>query len=86
MMRRIGLWALCGFGVAGFWVVFSMVVGPNANLGHSPVVAITVPSSLLGRTIPLAYYQVILLNSATYALFGLASGLLRRRRAIGSVH
>ena len=55
-----------------------MAIGPNHNLGRWTVVAITAPASLLGRTIPLAYYWFILLNAVTYALFGLATEALRR--------
>ncbi|MGB6686923.1 MAG: hypothetical protein WBE76_03685 [Terracidiphilus sp.] len=72
MKRRIGLWALIGFAVACGWVILGLVMGPEYNLGRSTVVAITVPVSILGRTMPLTYYSVILLNAATYALFGLA--------------
>jgi hypothetical protein len=72
MMRRIALWALIGFAVACGWVIFGMAVGPEYNLGRWTVVAITVPVSILGRTMPLTYFWVILLNAVTYALFGLA--------------
>ncbi len=81
MKRRIGLWALAGFAVACFWVVFGMATWPNYNLGRWTVVAITAPAMLLGRTIALAYYWFILLNAAAYALFGLATELLRRHQA-----
>jgi len=54
-----------------------MATAPNPNLGRSTLVAITAPASLLGRTIPLAYYWFILLNAATYALCGLAGEVLR---------
>lgn len=79
MKRRIGLWALSGFAVACCWVIYGLATGPNHNLGRWTVVAITAPASLLGRPIPLAYYWFILLNVATYALFGLATELLRRQ-------
>ena len=79
MKQRIGLWALSGFIVACFWVVYGLATWPNSSLGHSTFVAITAPASLLGREFPLAYYWFILLNGATYALFGVSTELLRRR-------
>ena len=78
MKRRIGLWALVGLGVGIFWFIYSTVTAPNPALGRSAIVAITAPASLIGRKMPLAYYWFILLNAAIYALFGLATELLRR--------
>ena len=79
MQRRIGLWALVGFVVACCWVIFAMITAPNPALGRSTFVAITAPASLIGRTVPLAYYWFILLNAAAYVLSGLAIELFRRR-------
>lgn len=78
MKRRIGLWALIGLAVAFFWFVFGLFTWPNYNLGRSTIVAITAPASLIGRSMPLAYYWFILLNAGMYALIGLAPELLRR--------
>ena len=78
MKRRIGLWFLLGFAIAGCWVIFGIAAAPDYNLGRSALVAITAPASLLGRAIPLAYYWFILLNAATYALCGFATEVLRR--------
>jgi len=57
-------------------------VGPRYNLGQSTLVAITIPLSLIGRirAIPMTYYQVILMNAATYALIGLAVEPFLRHR------
>jgi len=77
MKRRIGLWALIGLAVAFFWFVIGLFTWPNFQLGRSAVVAITAPSSLIGRTMPLAYYWFILFNAAIYAFVGLAAELLR---------
>ena len=77
MKRRIGLWALIGLAVAFFWFVVGLFTWPNYNLGRSVFVAITAPASLIGRTMPLAYYWFILLNAAIYAFVGLAAELLR---------
>jgi hypothetical protein len=78
MKRRIGLWALVGLGVGIFWFIYSTVTAPNPALGRSAIVAITAPASLVGRSMPLAYYWFILLNAAIYALFGLTVELFRR--------
>jgi len=50
------------------------------SLGHSSIVAITAPASLLGRAMPLKYYWFILINGAAYALLGLATELFRPAR------
>jgi len=78
MTRKICLWAFVGFAVAFFWFVVGLFTWPNYNLGRSIIVAITAPASLIGRTMPLAFYWFILLNAAIYALVGLAAELLRR--------
>ena len=77
MKKRIALWALAGFSVAAFWFVVGLLTWPNYNLGRSFLVAVTAPASLLGRTMPLAYYWFILLNAAVYVLAGFAAELLR---------
>lgn len=78
MMRRISLWVLIGLAVALVWFVVRLFTWPNYNLGRSLFVAITAPASLIGRTMPLAYYWFILLNAGIYALVGLTTELLRR--------
>jgi hypothetical protein len=78
MTRRISLWALAGFSVAFFWFIYSTASAPNPNLARWTIVAVTAPASLIGRTMPLAYYWFILLNAGMYALLGLTTELLRR--------
>jgi len=78
MKRRISLWAFIGFAVAFVWFVVGLFTWPNYNLGRSALVAITAPASLIGRTMPLAYYWFFLLNAAIYAVVGLAAELFRR--------
>jgi hypothetical protein len=78
MKRRIFLWALLGSTVASFWVLYTIATAPNPHLMHWSVPAITAPASLLGRTMPMAYYTFILLNGCIYALIGLATELLRK--------
>jgi hypothetical protein len=79
MKRTISLWALIGLAVASAWLILGWLTSPFLDLGRSTAVAVTVPVSLLGRVVPLKDYWVILLNAATYALFGLAIAQLRRQ-------
>jgi hypothetical protein len=80
--KRIGLWAFAGFGVAVCWAFIAAIVGPRYyNFNHSVLLAVTIPLSWIGRShgIPMTYYEVILMNAATYALVGLATEPLWRR-------
>jgi hypothetical protein len=83
MKKRIAFWAFAGLAVAVCWAFIAATVGPRYDFNHSMLVAITIPLSSIGRvhSIPMTYYEVILLNSITYALIGLAAEpFLRRRR------
>jgi hypothetical protein len=86
MTRRVSLWALAGFVVACCWFIYSTATAPNPNLARWTIVAITAPASLIGRTMPLAYYWFILLNAAIYALVGLVIEMLRRPIASYAAH
>jgi hypothetical protein len=79
-IERIFLWVLIGATVACFWALFAVVIGPRFNLGHSTVVALTVPASWFWRSRPVTYYEVMLLNAAVYGLVGLALEPLFRLR------
>ena len=72
MKRRISLWALCGAVVASCWVLYALATWPNLGIGYRTAVEITAPASLIGRSVPLAYYWFILLNALVYALLGVA--------------
>ena len=78
MGRNIGIWTFIGFIVACGWVGIGIALGPSYNLGHSTLVSITAPASLLGRRVPLTFYWFILLNAATYAVVGLGTEFLWR--------
>jgi hypothetical protein len=71
MNRRLGVWALAGFAVACFWVIFSLVIPRGINFGYWAITAVTAPASLL-RHRPVTWYEFILLNTAIYGLVGLA--------------
>jgi hypothetical protein len=83
MKRRLGLWALMGLVVACCWFLISLMLPPRYmySLGHSTIVAITAPASLLGRVGPQKYYWFILLNGVVYLLFGLTVEAFRPARA-----
>ena len=80
MKRRLGLWALLGLAIAGCWFLVSLMLPPQYmySLGHSSLVAITAPASLLGRAMPLKFYWFILLNGVAYAMLGLTAELFLR--------
>jgi hypothetical protein len=83
MMRRIGIWALCGFGVAAVWVILSFFLPRGSyNFGRSNLVAITAPAAMLGRShsIAMKYYTFIALNAGMYALVGAGAEMFRKRQ------
>ena len=78
MNRRVGRWALAGFGVACFWVLFGLMIPPDINIGGWAITAITAPATMIGRAMPLKFYWFIVLNTAIYGLVGLAITWFRR--------
>ena len=81
MTRTLTLWMLIGLAVACCWAVVALLLGPAGyNLGHSALVAITAPASLLGRKMPLGVVWFILLNGGIYAIVGFPIELIRRRQ------
>ncbi|HEY1987310.1 MAG TPA: hypothetical protein VGG85_17975 [Terracidiphilus sp.] len=77
MNRRLLCWALAGFVVASFWVIFAYVTFPRYNFGHWVVTQLSAPASLIGQHRPTKWYTFIALNTAIYALAGLAAESLR---------
>jgi hypothetical protein len=71
-MQRIALWVLVGATVSCFWTLVMVLTGPHHNIGHWPVVTITIPASLFRRNQPVTYYEVMFLNAGLYGLIGLA--------------
>ena len=87
MLRRIGLWALCGFGVALLWALVFYLAGPSVSrypsqgqvlhaLGHSPVLPVTAPVALL-RHHAITWYWSAVINAAIYGCIGLAVETIR---------
>lgn len=88
MLRRVGLWALCGFAVALIWAAVFYIAGPSNgtypsqgailySLSHSPMLKITAPVALLGRHYAITWYWSAVLNAAIYACLGLAVETIR---------
>lgn len=77
MSRRIGFWALAGFAVASFWVIFSLIIPRGVNFGMWTITSITAPASLI-RNRPVTWYEFVLLNAAIYSLIGIAIEPCRR--------
>jgi hypothetical protein len=79
MKYRVGIWAIAGFLVAGFWAVYAIASRPLTY--SDPVMALvqfTCPIAFL-RSYPLQLSWVLLANAATYALGGVMVETLRRR-------
>jgi hypothetical protein len=84
MKRRIGIWAIAGFLVAGGWAVYAFASTPPAFTSASPIttlVRLTCPIALLGSHYPISLYVCLLANAATYALLGLTVETLRHHHA-----
>ena len=79
MLRRIGIWALCGFAVALIWVLVFYSLGPSGGqyLGQSAVLRVTAPVALLGRHHAITWYGSAVINAAIYAGIGLAVETIR---------
>lgn len=82
MMKRIGLWAFAGCGVAVYWAFFAATasfLGYHFDYSHWILVRLTFPLSWF-PPMRMSYYETIFLNAATYALIGLMAEPLWRRR------
>jgi hypothetical protein len=85
MKRKIVIWATAGFLVAGLWAVYAAATFPNNVISDQPIVW-----TLINMTCPVVFasfhfhfgiklYWVLLANTATYGLFGLAVESLRQQ-------
>jgi hypothetical protein len=88
MLRRIGLWALCGLAVALAWAAVFYFAGPAFSqypsqgavlddLGHTAWVPATAPVALLGHHYAITWYVSAVINAAIYAGIGLLFETLR---------
>ncbi len=82
MKYRIGIWALVGFSVVGFWALFAFATFPSTNERLRDVwtfVCITCPIAISGMHHPISLYETLAVNAVTYALVGLIVETVRRQ-------
>jgi hypothetical protein len=81
MKRRLAIWAIVGFLVAGVWALYALASTPPALGPAAPLITLvrlTCPTALLSFY-PLSVYSVLFANAATYALVGWMVETLRGR-------
>ena len=88
MLRRIGLWALVGAGVAFLWFLYFTWLtygayhgGPAFNFSAATETAVDITAPirpLFGRHHAITWYWSLVLNAAIYACIGLAVEALLR--------
>ena len=78
MKRRIGIWAIVGFLVAGFWELYAFATKMTPTDRIVTLVQLTCPITFLSSS-PLSLYLILLANAVTYALVGLIVEILRQR-------
>lgn len=86
MKSRIAIWAVAGFLIAGCWELFVLLSVPFANQRMADVwllAGITCPVTLV-RHLPITWYAVLIVNTATYALLGLTLKTLRKKPTLTS--
>lgn len=84
MRFRIALWAAAGFAVVWCWRLYIFLTFPAPMTLADTVgmlARITCPVVLVGIYfhVPLGFYLVLLVNTATYAMVGLIVEVLRQR-------
>jgi hypothetical protein len=88
MLRRIGLWALCGYAVLLIWALVFYIFQPGNGvypsqaavlhyLSHTPLLPVTAPVALLGRHYAITWAWSAVMNAAIYACIGLAVETIR---------
>lgn len=88
MMRRIGIWALCGLAVALIWALVFYLAGPSHGtyasqgavleyLSRSVTLQITAPVALVGHHYAITWYWSAAINAAMYAAAGLIVETIR---------
>ena len=88
MLRRVGLWALCGCAVALIWAAIFYVFGPGDGpypnqaailhyLGHTVLLPITAPVALFGRHYAITWYMSAVINAGIYGCAGLVVETIR---------
>lgn len=83
MKRRVATWAGVGLLVASCWALYAFVTPPESFLTtlREPVVKaalyLSCPVAFAGRYYPIQFWWVLLINAATYAVFGLVLEVFR---------
>ncbi len=82
MKRRIELWGLVGFVIAGAWVILSLVIpiSPQPVLWGLARLTCPIVSVSLAFHFGVKWYWVLISNFAAYALIGLIIETLRLLR------
>lgn len=82
MRHRIGMWAIAGFLLAGFWALFAIATFPSTNERLRDVwflVCITCPIAVAGMHHAISLYEALAANAITYGLVGLMVETLRKQ-------
>jgi hypothetical protein len=82
MKYRTAIWAIAGFLVAGGWALYALALRPEPLTFSDPImplVRLTCPIAILGRSYPISLAWVLVANAATYALAGLIIQTVRQR-------
>lgn len=82
MKYRIAVWAIVGFLVAGFWVLFAVATFPSTSERMRDVwtfVCMTCPIAIAGMHHAISLYETLAANALTYALVGLIVETFRKR-------
>lgn len=88
MLRRIGIWSICGCAVALIWTLVFYLAGPSNGqypsqgavlhyLGRTPLLPATVPVALLGHHYAMKWYTASVINAAMYGCIGMVVETIR---------
>lgn len=86
MARRITLWALAGFAVAGFWALYAAATTPPALTSADSLLLLAeftcpIAAASLHLHFGVSLFWVLVANTATYAFVGAVVETLRHRPA-----
>ena len=82
MKYRIGMWALVGFLVAGFWALLAAATFPSTHERMRDVwtlVCVTCPIAIAGMHHSIRLYAVLVANAITYGFVGLIVETFRKQ-------
>ena len=82
MKRRITIWAMVGFLVAGGWAVFAAATFPSTTERLRDLwtfVCITCPIAIAGMHYRFSLYEVLVANAVTYGLVAVVVESVRKQ-------